>query len=134
MLLFMTTPLMPFAYLSPHTPPPAAHETNQGDVSLQEQAGLARKTLGAFGFNAITVTGDVCDELFVPSQPIAAKPDLLDHTSSSSLSKMDTLERVQETLRVLAGKEQQEQRWQQHRQQQQQLGVFKVSTVACFCP
>lgn len=100
---------------------------------MQEQAALARKTLGAFGFNAITVNGDVCDELFVPSLPVSAKRDnlLLD-----DIARMDTPEHVQETFRALAKQERQEQRLQQQEQeeqeQQQQLGVFKVNTRTLY--
>ncbi|CAN0398667.1 unnamed protein product, partial [Ectocarpus sp. 8 AP-2014] len=96
-----------------------------GDIPLQEQAGLARKTLGAFGFNAISASGAVCDELFVPSQPRAA---WLDPRPSSI--KMDTLERVQEQVRALEQQSRRERRWRrQQQQQQQQLGVFKVDEV-----
>lgn len=39
-------------------------------MSVQEQAELARKTLGAFGLDEVSVSGGgVCDELFVPSAP-----------------------------------------------------------------
>lgn len=39
----------------------------QGSVSVHEQAELARKTLGAFGLEEVSVSGGVCDELFVPT-------------------------------------------------------------------
>ncbi|CAM9304946.1 unnamed protein product [Scytosiphon promiscuus] len=105
-----------------------------GEVSLEEKATLARKTLGAFGFSAITVTGDVCDELFVPAQQPAASGQLLLDAASPSSLKVDTLEQVQEQLRLLAQQDGQEERllrWQQQKleQRQQQLGVFKVDEV-----
>ena len=123
-------------------------------MSLEEQAGLARKTLGAFGFNAITVSGDVCDELFVPSHPpphayavsssssssstSSGASDKIPSSSSSSSSMQGeggggTLEQVQERLRMFSHKERQERqerRWrEQEQEQQQQLGVFKVGGV-----
>lgn len=121
----------------PPLPPPLLStltSSEQGDMSLQEQAGLARKTLGAFGFNAITVSGDVCDELFVPSHPAShayAAPNSSGSTRDSSLQGGgDTLEKVQERLLMFslkARQERQERRWrEQDQQQQRQLGVFKV--------
>eukprot|EP00903_Cladosiphon_okamuranus_P018798 g17292.t2 len=114
-----------------------------GVMSLQEQAGLARKTLGAFGFNAITVSGDVCDELFVPSHPHppsqasrSSGSTRVKPSSSSSLQgdgEKNTLEKVKEQLRILSlkeRKERQERRWrEQEQEQEQQLGVFKVDEV-----
>lgn len=103
-------------------------------MSLEEKAAFARKTLGAFGFSAITVTGDVGHELFVPSQqPAAGRRLLLDPALSPSL-KVDTLEQLQEQLRLFAqqgGEEERWRRWQQEKleERQQQLGVFKVGVA-----
>lgn len=66
----------------------------QGEISLEEQAELARKTLGAFGLDEVSASGSVCDELFVPSAP--APPVLLPHHSSGGTVSADSLSRERE--------------------------------------
>lgn len=52
---------------------------------------LARKTLGAFGVDDVSVTGGVCDEIFVPSLPTPAPttPPRLDSWKPLVSSEVD---------------------------------------------